>query len=203
MIASVDPQHTVISFSGSTVIPCHTPICRAIAFRRFFAPQVIAYWFTSAATACCAACLISGGAEKSGNPCARFTAPCSIACRVISRITDSVKCPTLSLRKCLPAPCEESACAPFLAFLARSDFVSRAPAEDFVEDRAAVFLALLKVRCAISRRLAQQMQGPAVLSPLQKRISKSTHLWIIFHLHFISVSPSRNRHPSTFFTAGQ
>src|ERR1700733_14394601 len=47
-----------------------------------------------------AACLISAGAAKSGNPCARFTAPYSIACRVISRITDSVKCETLSLRKC-------------------------------------------------------------------------------------------------------
>src|ERR1700735_3885334 len=46
-----------------------------------------------------AACLISAGAAKSGNPCARFTAPYSIACRVISRITDSVKCETLSLRK--------------------------------------------------------------------------------------------------------
>src|SRR5580692_3240709 len=47
-----------------------------------------------------AACLISGGAAKSGNPCARFTAPYIIACRVISRITDSVKCETLSLRNC-------------------------------------------------------------------------------------------------------
>src|SRR5258708_5722871 len=42
IIASVDPQHTVTSFSGSTEIPCHTPIWRAIALRRFFDPQVIA-----------------------------------------------------------------------------------------------------------------------------------------------------------------
>src|SRR5258708_40233847 len=47
-----------------------------------------------------AAALISAGAAKSGNPCARFTAPCCAACRVISRITDSVNCETLSLRKC-------------------------------------------------------------------------------------------------------
>src|ERR1035437_10311356 len=51
--------------------------------------------------ASCAARLISAGAEKSGKPCARFTASYCIACRVISRITDSVKCSTLSERKCL------------------------------------------------------------------------------------------------------
>src|SRR6185369_1077635 len=33
---------------------------------------------------------MSSGAEKSGKPCDRFTAPCFIASRVISRITDSV-----------------------------------------------------------------------------------------------------------------
>src|SRR5271165_1051917 len=49
--------------------------------------------------ASCAARLISAGAEKSGNPCARLTAPYCMACRVISRITDSVKCSTLSERK--------------------------------------------------------------------------------------------------------
>jgi len=43
IIASVDPQQTVTSFSGSTQFPCHTPICRAIALRKFFAPHVIAY----------------------------------------------------------------------------------------------------------------------------------------------------------------
>ena len=41
------------------------------------------------------------GSGKSGNPCARLMAPCSMACRVISRMTDSVKCETLSLRNCL------------------------------------------------------------------------------------------------------
>src|SRR4029077_6506596 len=51
--------------------------------------------------ASCAARLMSAGAEKSGNPCARLTASYCIACRVISRITDSVKCSTLSERKCL------------------------------------------------------------------------------------------------------
>src|SRR5690348_14636078 len=44
----------------------------------------------SAAMACCAAALISAGAEKSGKPCDRFTAPCFSASRVISRMTDSV-----------------------------------------------------------------------------------------------------------------
>src|ERR1035437_5101814 len=55
----------------------------------------------SAAMASCAARLISAGAGKSGNPCAKLTALYCIACRVISRITDSVKCSTLSERKCL------------------------------------------------------------------------------------------------------
>src|SRR4030088_1666777 len=49
--------------------------------------------------ASCAARLISAGAEKSGKPCARLTASYCIACRVISRITDSVKCSTLSERE--------------------------------------------------------------------------------------------------------
>src|SRR5437762_4219108 len=53
----------------------------------------------SAAIASCAARLISAGAGKSGNPCARLTASYIIAFRVISRITDSVKCATLPLRK--------------------------------------------------------------------------------------------------------
>jgi hypothetical protein len=35
--------------------------------------------------------LISAGAGKSGKPCERFTAPCLMASRVISRMTDSVK----------------------------------------------------------------------------------------------------------------
>src|ERR1700676_5817932 len=51
--------------------------------------------------ASCAARLISAGAEKSGKPCARLTASYCMACRVISRITDSVKCSTLSERKYL------------------------------------------------------------------------------------------------------
>src|SRR5262252_3353119 len=39
-----------------------------------------------------AASLISSGAGKSGKPCERFTAPCFMARRVISRMTDSVNC---------------------------------------------------------------------------------------------------------------
>ena len=96
----VDPEKHITVCCGSTMIPCHSFICRAIASRRLLAPHVIAYWFTSAAMASCAACLISAGAEKSGNPCARLMAPYCMAWRVISRMTDSVKCSTLSLRKC-------------------------------------------------------------------------------------------------------
>src|ERR1043166_719609 len=38
-----------------------------------------------------AASFIGSGIGKSGKPCARFTASCMLAIRVISRITDSVK----------------------------------------------------------------------------------------------------------------
>src|SRR6478609_9127632 len=38
-----------------------------------------------------AASFIGSGIGKSGNPCARFTASCWFAMRVISRMTDSVK----------------------------------------------------------------------------------------------------------------
>ena len=42
-----------------------------------------------------AACLISAGAAKSGNPCARFTAPYSIACRVTEWEWPRVRCEIL------------------------------------------------------------------------------------------------------------
>src|ERR1043165_6407958 len=44
----------------------------------------------SCSMASIARCLMSAGAEKSGKPCERFTAPYFSASRVISRITDSV-----------------------------------------------------------------------------------------------------------------
>src|SRR5215467_11594618 len=69
-----------------------------MALRNDFAPQVIAYWLMSRAMASCAADLISAGAGKSGNPCARLTALCAMASRVISRITDSVKRDAFSLK---------------------------------------------------------------------------------------------------------
>src|SRR5690242_14195953 len=91
IIASVEPQQTVISRSGSTVTPWVRANFSTIASRRGFAPQVMAYWLSSAAMAARAASLTSAGAGKSGNPCARLTASYCKAKRVISRITDSVK----------------------------------------------------------------------------------------------------------------
>ena len=55
------------------------------------APQVMAYWLMSSATAAAAAALSSGGHGKSGKPWARLTAPAATASRFISRMTDSVK----------------------------------------------------------------------------------------------------------------
>src|SRR6185369_12228873 len=62
-----------------------------MAARNAGAPQVIAYWLTSASIAALAAPFSSTGQEKSGNPWARLTAPCTTASRVMSLITDSVK----------------------------------------------------------------------------------------------------------------
>ena len=42
-IASVTPQQTVISVSGSTVIPRKWRLLSAMASRITFAPQVVAY----------------------------------------------------------------------------------------------------------------------------------------------------------------
>src|SRR3990172_2389830 len=88
---SVAPHVTVSSVSGSTASPVWRFTFALMASRRSRAPHVIAYWFTSAAIAAVAACFTISGAAKSGKPCARLTAPCAWASRVISRITDSVK----------------------------------------------------------------------------------------------------------------
>src|SRR6266496_469071 len=94
---SVEPQVTVISVSGSMSRPRYQSVFVAIASRKSFAPQVIAYWLTLSAMACIATRLMSSGAAKSGKPCERLTAPYFIASRVISRITDSVN--RLALRE--------------------------------------------------------------------------------------------------------
>ena len=61
-----------------------------MASRRFFAPQVMAYWLMSASMARQAAALSSAGAGKSGIPCARFTASYFAASIDMPRITLSV-----------------------------------------------------------------------------------------------------------------
>src|SRR5579864_2448369 len=91
IIASVAPHVTVILRSGSHSSPLYARAFSAIALRKFGEPCVIAYWLYSSSIARLAASLITAGAGKSGNPCARLTAPVLSARRVISRITDSVK----------------------------------------------------------------------------------------------------------------
>src|SRR3954468_13770813 len=61
-----------------------------MALRRVAVPQVTAYWLMSAFIAAHAASFMGSGIGKSGKPCARFTASCWLAMRVISRMTDSV-----------------------------------------------------------------------------------------------------------------
>src|SRR2546426_5552081 len=90
-IASVAPHVTVTSVSGSTLRPYHSAYFATRASRSRFAPQVMAYWFTSSRIARAAAYFSTSGAGKLGNPWARLIAPCSFASRVMPRITDSVK----------------------------------------------------------------------------------------------------------------
>src|SRR5688572_27512550 len=96
IIASVDPQVTTTSRSGSMSNPRLHFVFAAMASRNRFAPQVIAYWLTSALTASQAARLMSSGAGKSGKPCDRLTAPWASAWRLMSRMTDSVKLEALA-----------------------------------------------------------------------------------------------------------
>src|SRR4051812_39218211 len=72
-------------------MPYHRLYFSAIAMRSAELPQVTAYWLMLPWIAAQAASFIGSGIGKSGNPCARFTASCRFAMRVISRITDSVK----------------------------------------------------------------------------------------------------------------
>src|SRR5579875_160495 len=90
IIASVAPQVTQTSRSGSTVMPYHRRYFFARAWRMDGCPQVIGYWLRSASIAAAAACFTAAGAAKSGEPCARLIAWCSTASLVISRMTDSV-----------------------------------------------------------------------------------------------------------------
>ena len=79
IIASVEPQHTVTCVSGiDRSGRGAASASRAIAARSSGAPQVTAYWLTSASMARPAAALIASGAGKSGNPCDRLTAPCAM-----------------------------------------------------------------------------------------------------------------------------
>src|SRR6266536_584740 len=90
--------------SASSASSSRRKTLAAIASRNRLAPQVIAYWLTSASIAALAAALSSGGHGKSGNPCDRLIASCSSASRVISRITDSVNEPTFLLTLIPTAP---------------------------------------------------------------------------------------------------
>src|SRR4051794_9521832 len=89
-IASVAPQVTVTFRSESTSMSYQRRYFAAIAMRSEGVPQVIAYWLMLAWMAMHAASFRGCGMGKSGIPWARLSAPCSLAMRVISRITDSV-----------------------------------------------------------------------------------------------------------------
>ena len=77
IIASVEPQQTVTCSSATTGDAVARVNSRAIASRSGRAPQVTAYWLTSALIAAHAASFTAAGAGKSGNPCDRLTPPYS------------------------------------------------------------------------------------------------------------------------------
>src|SRR3989475_11577593 len=89
-IASVAPQVTVSSVSGSTVMPYQSAYFRASASRRRLAPQVIAYWLMSARIARAAASLMTSGAGELGKHWARLVAAGSLATRVLAQMTEAV-----------------------------------------------------------------------------------------------------------------
>src|ERR1700733_4427686 len=89
-MASVPPQVTVTSRSGSTSMSYIRRYFSAIASRRTALPHVIAYWLMSPRMAAHAASFIGSGIAKSGKPCARLMAPCAWATLDISRMTDSL-----------------------------------------------------------------------------------------------------------------
>src|SRR5437773_7397444 len=95
IIASVAPQETVTSLSGSTSRPHVMDCLRATALRSCGAPHVVAYWLKPSRRAVAAASTMRGSVAKSGKPCAKLIArsgPFSSRLRrVISRMTDSVK----------------------------------------------------------------------------------------------------------------
>src|SRR5690349_19395728 len=87
-------------------MPYHRLYFSAIAMRSAELPQVTAYWLMLPWIAAHAASFIGSGIGKSGNPCARLTASCWLAMRVISRMTDSVNVEVrraASIRAWLPA----------------------------------------------------------------------------------------------------
>src|SRR5438045_4161486 len=90
-MASVAPQVTVTCVIGSMAMWYQSWYFAANAFRSRAAPQVMAYWLMSSRIARAAASFRTSGQGKLGKPCERLMAPCSLASRVIPRITDSVK----------------------------------------------------------------------------------------------------------------
>src|ERR1700682_5508737 len=95
IIASVAPQETVTSASGSSSKPQAADCFFATALRSCGAPHVVAYWLKPSRSALAAASRMRSSVLKSGNPWAKFTAlSAPLSCRfsrVISRMTDSVK----------------------------------------------------------------------------------------------------------------
>ena len=98
IMASVPPQVTTISVSGSISRPMARLCFLARAWRKFSAPKVIEYWCGPAWAALARASRISRGGLKSGNPWDRLMAPCSSLMRVMRRMTESVKVCTRLLR---------------------------------------------------------------------------------------------------------
>ena len=109
IIASVLPQVTTISLSGSTFMPEKCSCFAASASLKFCAPQVKAYWCGPSAATSARRSVISFGGSKSGNPWERFTAPYFNEILVILRITESVN-PALLLLNSFIFFC--SSCSP-------------------------------------------------------------------------------------------
>uniref|UniRef100_A0A7C9DH77 Uncharacterized protein n=1 Tax=Opuntia streptacantha TaxID=393608 RepID=A0A7C9DH77_OPUST len=82
-VASVQPEVTVTSLSGSTESPVSFLNLSATAELRSGTPQPRAYWFFPSVMAWIAAAFTKSGPSEFGFPGARLIAPCLIASRFI------------------------------------------------------------------------------------------------------------------------
>ncbi len=104
IMASVLPQVTRTSVSGSMSMPMKCVCFFARASLKLGAPHVTAYWCGPSRATSARRSVSSFGGSKSGNPWDRLIAPHSLEMRVMRLITESVNPAVLSERPRMGSP---------------------------------------------------------------------------------------------------